>query len=258
MSRFGRGGAALALLALARPETAGAGAWTRPPGSVFVAAGASYFTVGGDFPYEESTISTYAEVGVVETVTLGGAVERKQPLGENAVLGDETTVSGFARFRLHEGPQGDPLSIQIGAEKLIDPSSEESRPRRDESTNVEARLQYGRGFGTALGAAFVDVQGAFRLNRDAAADELRLDVTAGLAPAPGWLLLLQSFNTIGLRNPDVAGELVGEDFDVYKIAPSVGYDLGAATILFGLTQEIGGRNLDALGRRWRVSFWREF
>lgn len=197
-------------------------------------------------------------MGLLPWLTAGGALAWKQPLGENALLGDEISLAGFARARLREGAAGDPLSVQLWVETPVEAQEGESRSRRTDEPSVELRLQYGRGFATPLGPGWVDLGAGYRANLDAAADQLRLDLTTGVRPAEDWLVMLQSFNTIGLRNPDLAGDLYGEDYDVYKIAPSVGYDLGPATVLFGLEREVAGRNLDALGTRWRVSIWREF
>lgn len=254
-----RPSAACAAALLLCAAEAGAGAWTRPPGSAFLATGTSYYESGGDFPYEEATGSAYGEYGLTPGVTLGGSVEYKEPLGENAPLGQELTVSGFGRFRLDVGEVGDPTAVQLGVELPVDEALGEGAARRPDAPALELRMLYGRGFATPLGAGFVDAQGAFRANLDDAADEVRIDLTAGVRPHPRWLGLVQSFNTIGLRNPSSNGDREGEDYDVHKLAPSLGFVLpGGVTMLVGYEREIAGRNLEALGERWRLAFWREF
>ena len=243
--------AALALLAaLAATETA-AGAWTRQPGEGFVSTATSYYRTDAAAPYEEATVALYGEYGVAEAITVGGAAEAVQPLDAPIGFEGEVTLSAFAQARLREGAAGDPLSASIGVEL---PFGDPLIAQNPDDPALDLRLLYGRGFGTGWGGAFVDLQGAVRLRFGEDADELRLDATAGLRPAERWLVMLQSFATLGLRNADPGGD----DFDVLKIAPSLGYELVEdVTVLIGLEREVAGRDVD-LGTRARLAVWTTF
>ena len=242
---------ALALLALSPAAEAAAGAWTRPPGEGFVSAGTSYYRTDEAVPYEETTVALYGEYGVAEGVTLGGAVETVQPLDAPIGFEGDLTLSAFAQARLREGEAGDPLSAAIGVEL---PFGDPLIAQSPDDPALDLRLLYGRGFGTRWGGAFVDLQGAVRLRFGEDADELRVDATAGLRPAARWLVMLQSFATLGLRNAEPGGD----DYDVLKLAPSVGYELVEdVTVLIGLEREVAGRGV-ALGSRARLAVWTTF
>ncbi len=241
-----------AALALAAPGAARGGAWTQAEGTAFVSAGSSYYRVDSEIPYEEVAGSLYGEYGWREGVTLGGALSFKRPVGESAALDGEVTLYGFARARLHVGAAGDPFSAQVGAEVPL--SDQSLRPQSVGDPALDLRALYGRGFATPLGDAFVDLQAAVRPRFGADADELRGDFTAGVRPAPRWIALIQSFNTVSLRNADAGGD----DFDVYKLAPSVGYEVvEGVTALIGVEREVAGRNTE-LGTRVFLSVWTTF
>jgi hypothetical protein len=230
-----------------------AGAWTRPSGETFASLSSSYYRTDPG-SYEETTLDLYVEYGLRDWLTLGGAAEIKRPVGASGDLDGETTLAGFAQARLREGAAGDPLSLQLGLRAPLGDVAAGAPPQIESDWAAEIRLLYGRGFATEGGDAFLDAQGAFRLNRGDDADELRLDLTAGLRPAPRWLVMVQSLNTVGLRNADRSGD----DFDVYKLAPAVGYEIGwGATLLLSVEREIAGRNIDR-GTRAKLAVWRTF
>lgn len=249
MSRAG----AAALLAVLGADGAAAGAWTQAPGAGFLSYGANYYATDAA-GYEEVASALYLEYGAFEAVTLGGALETSVPVGVSSGQEADLTVSAFARFRLHQGAQGDPFSAQIGATLPVGDVVDTGQQQLDRERDIDLRLLYGRGFGTDWGDAFIDTQAGLRLRLEDSADEIRLDLTAGLRPAPDWLLMAQAFGTLGLRDADP----FGDDFDVLKLAPSVGYQLtGRAMVVFGVEREVTGRNID-LGTRVRLSVWTAF
>lgn len=232
---------------------AAAGAWTRPLGETFVSLATGYYATDGG-GYEETTATLYAEYGWREAWTLGGAVELKQPVGAASDEDRQISLAAFARARLWVGEHGDPVSVQFGAILPLEDFTAATPSQNRRERDLDVRLQYGRGFATGWGDAFVDAQGGVRWRLEDAADEVRLDLTAGLRPAPRWLLLAQSFNTIGLRN--ATGE--GADFDAYKLAPSIGYEIAPGlTLLLGVEREVAGRNIDR-GYRLRAAAWTAF
>jgi len=232
---------------------AAAGAWTQPQGAGFLSYGANYYATdsGG---YEEVASALYAEYGAFEAVTLGGALETSYPVGVSSGQESDLTMSGFARFRLRQGAQGDPFSAQIGVTLPLGDVVDTGQAQLDRERDIDLRLLYGRGFGTDWGDAFIDAQAGLRLRLEDSADEIRLDLTAGLRPAPGWLMMAQAFGTLGLRNADP----FGDDFDVLKLAPSVGWQITErATLVLGVEREVAGRNID-LGTRFKLSVWTTF
>lgn len=247
---------ALAAGLVASGEPATAGAWTRAAGTGFVSASARYFRTDSDGgTFEKAGAANYLEYGVTDRITLGGSLEVEQELGvEQDAMIPAATLSGFGRLRVWRGDRGDVASVALGA----------SAPAGDAvglpaqiapEPEVDLRALYGRGFSTSEGDAFVDAQAGLRLRLEDSADEIRLDLTAGLRPLPRLLLMIQSFNTIGLRNPDGPA---GDDFDVFKLAPSVGVEVfDDVTVLLGVTREVGGRNIEP-GTTARVAVWTTF
>jgi hypothetical protein len=239
-----RTAAALILLA----GQAGAGAWTRQQGDVFLSLGGGWYSDGG---YEESTAALYGEAGVLDWLTAGGALEGAFPSdGSDADL----SYAAFLRARLWTGPNGDPFSVQVGWIGSSDDVIDTGPPQFDREDELDVRALYGRGFDSRFGVGWLNVEAGLRHRTGLSADEFRLDLTAGLRPHPDWLVMLQSFNTIGLRN----NEPFGGDYDAYKLAPSIGYVLNErTTFVVGVEREIAGRNID-FGTRVRASLWLEF
>ncbi len=235
------------------PLPALAGAWTLAPGAGFVSAGASYYA-NDPGTFEQVSTATYLEYGLREGFTVGGSLEGDFPVGAASDRQARGTASAFGRARLWTGDQGDPFSLQFGAIAPLGDLVDTGQAQIDGERALDVRALYGRGFATGWGDAFVDLQGGFRRRFDDAADEIRIDLTAGVRPAPRWLLMIQSFSTIGLRN----GREGGSDFDVYKLAPSAGYELfDGVTVLLGAEREIAGRNIDR-GLRVRAAVWTTF
>ena len=246
--------AAIPAVALAAGPALG-GAWTRPAGETFVSAAASYYRTESDIPYEEATTTLYVEHGFREGLTIGGALEVTEPVGESEPLDGDVTAALFVQRRLWVGDAGDPLSLQLGLRAPLGDVAGGRPPQLGtDDAAAELRLLYGRGFETRFGGAFFDGQAAVRRNFGDDADEIRLDVTVGLRPEPRWLVMAQSFTTLGLEN----AERRGADFSVTKLAPSIGYEvIPGVTALIGVEREIAGRNVD-LGTRLRAAVWTAF
>jgi hypothetical protein len=242
-----------ALVVCAAPLMAGqaeAGAWTQAPGAAFLSVSTSHYRLD-DGSFEEATLALYGEYGLLERLTVGGAAEFNRPLEGDAE--SDLRVTGLARWRLWVGPDGDPLSVQIMAGDNL--GDLVPRPQQiEDEPEVDLRLLYGRGFASPLGPGWFNAEAGPRLQLGDSADEVRVDVTLGVRPAPRWLAMVQSFNTVGLRNADPGGN----DFDVYKIAPSVGYELlDGVTAVLGAEREVAGRNISR-GLRVRLSLWTAF
>ena len=235
------------------PQTAMAAAWTLAPGAAFTSLSASRYAPADDTQPTEIEVTGYGEYGLGEGLTVGGAVEMKADSREG-FGGLSTAYSGSAFFRalLHTGAAGDPLSFQATVIFPIHRPDPATRIFAEERA-VDMRLLYGRGYGTGWGDAFVSVEGGVRFLMEGGSDELRLDLTAGLRPHPRLLLLAQAFGVLGLQNQSP----FGSDYDSLKLAPSVGLDLGPATVVLGAEKTAAGRNVDH-GLRVKLSLWRAF
>jgi hypothetical protein len=238
---------------------ADAAAWTQAPGAGFASI-VSTFYGADDGGYEEATLGLYGEYGVAEGWTLGAAADLSQPTGPASAIDGDVTLFAFARRRLWAGPEGDPVSVQLGVIAGTTAGLGEVPAQTADEPGLDMRALYGRGFSSAIGKGWLNAEAALRLRFEESADEIRIDLTAGLRPAPRWLAMLQSFATIGLENAETNGDgfPIGDDYSVWKLAPSVGYEIGPGlTLVGGVEREIAGRDIER-GLRGRLALWRSF
>lgn len=233
---------------------ASAGAWTRAPDEVFTAQSVRYFTTelaeDTDAPFRRVSTDVYLEYGLREGLTLGGKLEFGQRLDGQ----QESFVSGFVRARLWRGAAGDVVSAQLGGGLPVLEALAPENITRDVTADARATLSYGRGFVSDLGAGWLDGAVTLRHRSGPPADELKLDLTAGLRPDEAWVTLAQGFATFGLGNDGFGGS----DFDVVKLALSVGYRVTETrTLLLAVTQDVHGRNV-SLGTEVAVTIWSLF
>jgi hypothetical protein len=257
MRRAARHAPAAAVLLIA--AQAQAAAWTQAPGAGFASVSSTFYATD-DGAYEEATLGAYGEYGVAEGWTLGAALDLSQPTGPASAIDGDVTLFAFARRRLWQGPDGDPFSAQVGVIAGTTAGIGEVPAQTADEPGLDLRALYGRGVETALGAGWLNAEAALRLRFEDSADEIRIDLTAGLRPAPRWLAMLQSFATIGLENATTDGDgfPIGDDYSVWKLAPSVGYEIAPGlTLVGGVEREIAGRNIER-GLRTRLALWRSF
>lgn len=157
----------------------------------------------------------------------------------------------FARYRLYQGDY-DNLSVQ-GTATTPGIASDSSRLRIAEPhPSLTMSLAYGIGTSLPRGmSAFAAFEAGYRYRPGTAADELRLDATVGFRPIPRWMVIAQSFSTIGMRN-NAPG---GTDYAVNKVQVSVVHDLTERhSIVVGTMREVDGRRV-ALGQSVFGSLW---
>ena len=260
---------ALALIALASvPQAATAGAWPQAPDQWQVIQQLTLYqaiTQGFDNKgrpvsagrYTQFEYSPYIEYGLSDRWTLG-AQPRVQTVW-NGTSGNTRRTDGlaqanlFARYTAWRGTN-DVVSIQAqygqrGAATSKSPQVAYS------STEYELRLLYGHGFDFGGGwTGFTDIEVAGRARSGTSADELRIDVTAGVRPRFDLLFLLQSFSTIGLKDQSPGGS----NYDITKLQLSAVYSLTpAVAIQIGGYTELAGRNV-SLGNAGLVALWLSF
>jgi protein XagA len=100
------------------------------------------------------------------------------------------------------------LSAQISGESGLERSLPALDRRFGPRHEADARLLAGYSFQVFGHDAFAEAQAGYRWRSGRFADEARLDLTLGVRPVPQLLILLQSFNSLGLaRTPGDGGRL---------------------------------------------------
>lgn len=256
MARFSGPSAAI-IAALFVHAPAQAGPWTRAVGEGFSSQETRYFRTDGpaDERFKQSTVSVFLEYGVAEKVTLGAKIEQSIRL-DDAGFGAQTgRVGGFARIGVWTGEAGDVAAVEAGFSTPLSGFQSPIAPVGDDADEYRVTALYGRGVQTDWGDGWVD--GALTLAHltGGRADEVKLDLTAGLKPDEDWILIGQMFGTFGLRNED---SIVDPDFDIVKLKASVGYRLFEdKTVLIGVARDVHTRGTDP---GWEVSLtvWTPF
>jgi hypothetical protein len=254
-----------------------AGPWPQPQGHGFVISSLSYLEadsrlpnanpVVGDGDFSRLGVGVYVEYGVSEHITIGGSAQ----LAEVRLRGlsESESSSGVGDVELFVRPVvwRSGASILAAQATLAIPGGYEAERNPalgDGAVGAELRLLYGRGFELSGLSSFFDLQGAYRFRLGAPADQVRVDATLGTHPAEGWMLLLQSRDTISAGNqtdhglgPGLAGRY-GTDYDLYSLAFSVVGDVSPHwSVELGVADELGGRNYST-GEGVFVSIWRKF
>lgn len=247
---------------------AAAGAWTLAEGAgqVIMTTGRKIAPVGAFFsglPDEDSnTAQLFVEYGVAERWTLGATFYSDLSSIDPQDL--EIRAGAHLRHQIWTRPKGDVVSVQLGFLAPVERwilGRERAASLPGSVPEVHFRALYGRGWQWGLGNSFVSAEAGYHWRGERAADELRLDVTAGHEAWKGVMGLLGVYSTL-----PVAG---GSD-RALKIAPSIAWtmwpwlgpndkkpygDIDPNTIQLGLTW-------DALnpgeGLGVQISVWRSF
>ncbi|MEO0611795.1 MAG: hypothetical protein AAFY83_00560 [Pseudomonadota bacterium] len=118
----------------------------------------------------------------------------------------------------------------------------------------EVRVLIGKTLRTRRPSLFSTAEIAYRRRFGSPADQMRADFKLGLELNNRFLLLLDAFNTVSLRNERDDGA----DFDVVKVQPSIVYRVHKSwRIQAGFNAEVTGRNLTR-GRSVLISLWSVF
>ncbi len=199
-------GATLALaLTLAAPVAALAGAWTEPQGSGLLietlfgwtGAGAPW----GDNPavkQNREDAQTYVEYGVTNELTIFGqtALERYalSPPTQNTYTGLDYSDIGL-RAKLRSTGEwvfsAEATLFAPGAHNGAAPAQ-----AGDTGGAGEARLLAGTNFLVGSTPAFFDGEFGWRLRTGGPPNEWHGDLTLGLKPAPGLMLMIQDYTTV--------------------------------------------------------------
>ncbi len=198
-------------------------------------------------PYWEHGLTSRWTVGLQPRLQAAWLTENGRT-STNVGLAD---LSAFARYMVYQG-RLDVVSVQgMLATPGVDGAG--STPRVAEpNMGVEIRGLYG--IGTQLPWAmtgFATAELAFRGRIGNAADEVRVDVGFGLRPRPHWLLMLQGFSNIGLRNNTPGGA----DYAVSKLQATAIYEFDPTWALqLGYIRDVAGRRVP-LGQGAVLALW---
>ncbi|MCC7425650.1 MAG: transporter [Alphaproteobacteria bacterium] len=262
--RADRAAAALALClggaALLAAGPAAAGAWTQPEGrgqiitSVEISrAGSAYGPGGGRHSTRDLTQfygGLYGEYGLTDTVTLFGQLGAKHLRQDQGGGAGRLTGGGIedpilgARFRLwQDDRRGQVFSLQAAA--ILPGLYDDDRRLSIGTGNLGAELRpaFGMSFTMFGMPAFIDASLGYRVRFGPGQNEFRPDVTLGVRPAPGWLLLGQTFNVIS------DGSAVSPRVDTreHKLSFSIVRDITErVAVQFGAFHVVAGRNTPAL------------
>ncbi len=199
------GATGLLALALGAPEGARAGAWTEPQGSGLLIE--TLFGWAGDgapwggapgVKQNRGDAQTYVEYGVTDQLTIFGqtALERyalSRPEDDVYTGLDYSDLGMRAKF-WSTGEwvfSGEATLVVPGAYQRAAPAQ-----AGDPGGAGEARLLAGDSFTVGSIPAFFDAELAWRLRTAGPPDEWHADLTVGLKPAPGVLLMIQDFTTV--------------------------------------------------------------
>ena len=257
----------VAAVALLPALPARAAPWVQPEGEGIVILQATPYSAGtrgfdtagrpngtGSFGRFELA-SPYWEHGVTSRWTVG-----LQPRLQAAWLTDNgrtstnvglADVSAFARYQVHRG-RLDVFSVQATlATPGVDGAG--STPRIAEP-NMGAEIRGLYGIGTQLPwnmTGFATAELAYRGRIGNAADEARVDIGFGLRPVPHWLLMLQSFSNLGLRNNGRGGA----DYSVSKLQATAVYEFNRTwAVALGYIRDVAGRRVP-LGQGAVLALW---
>jgi len=208
MTWAARWATAAAILAAA-PDVASAGAFTLEKGetklfaTAYVTSGDHYFDGRGRLRardrLKKQELQLYVEHGLADGLTVfgAGALQRITVSGEERAQrsGLGRTELG-ARLRLAE-PGAWIVSAQGGVVIAGAKRQEGLAAIGETDDQVDMRLLVARSFDAFARPAFLDVQAGYRTRSGDPANEIRVDATLGVRPAPRWLLLAQSFNVFG-------------------------------------------------------------
>lgn len=225
--------ASLALVALAFPVTAEAGAWPRAPGEVFLSFGqqasTGATTLLGAVTDLRSWTSLYAEYGLSERLTVGfdGGVG----LGRDARI---EAALVFARL-----PVWSPGAHLVAVDLGVGTVAETDVARQ---TRLRLGVAWGRGIAEGRrGGGWLGMEGAAELREPAGEIAVKADFTAGWKPSERWMVIGQVQTG---AYPDVGA--------IVRLAPSVVRKVSARSHLqLGATAEVvGERALGLSGAVW--------
>lgn len=190
---------------LLAPAAASAGAWTLPQGTGLLIASLFGWT-GAGAPWggnpavkqNKTEAEIYVEYGLTNELTIFGqtGLERYalSPPTRNTYQGLDYSDIGLRAKLWSTGNW-----VFSGEAAVFAPGAHDSKaPAQAGNTGgaAEGRLLSGYGFSIAGLPGFLDAEAGYRLRTAGPPNEWHGDLTLGVKPAPGLMLMLQDFTTI--------------------------------------------------------------
>lgn len=241
--------------------------WGQESGALFISSRSEYFRANSTLPstngigatqrFERLESNTYAEFGLTRDILVGAkAVYGSSGIANGSGVQSATGFSefeGFVQRRLWQGANS------VGAIRLAGaaPTRFNTGVRsglRSDGADAEIRFLYGRNLITRPVKIFNATELGYRRRFGDAADQIRLDALIGVETTSRFLMIVETFSTLSIRNENFGGA----DFDVFKIQPSVVMHFNPHwSLQAGLTHEAAGRGLD-LGNTFFIGLWTSF
>lgn len=139
----------------------------------------------------DDTLSLYVEHGLTERVTLQGKLAWTRGEEAGADYAGRGPLELGLRYTFVKQRRMS-AALYVGGVAAGEGRNAGYAEPGQGGTDIEVRLLAGRSFTAVERPVFVEAQVA-RLARSGLPDETRLDLTAGFEPAPGWLVLAQSY-----------------------------------------------------------------
>ncbi len=272
--------ALIAVILLTSHESALAGAWMQSEGQGQVITTATYYSTDSFFTkngsrvdqtsrYSKYSIDAYAEYGLSEAYTIG--LQPSYDFTQIKGSGGNASENGLAdtSIFLRERIWHDDYNVFSMQELATIPGPYDKHSQAAlgyGQSDLELRGLYGNS-GTLENLPyfnnlpyFADIEGAYRERFGGPANELRLDLTLGVKPEDGLMLLAQSFNIIGLGNATTTTFVPpsAPNYDLSKIQLS-----GVIDVPYGFSLQAGG-SVDVYGRNTGegesifLAVWRSF
>lgn len=251
--------------------SANASPWARPDGELLTISQTSYFSNRQSFQNEDNEVvqqrfqriasEIYLEYGATASLTVGAkAVYGTAWLtrgNEVETAAGFNEIGGFAQYQFLQSDRS-AASIRLGAFAPSNLNNGVREGLQNDGVDADIAVLYGRNLSAPPFKTFASADIGYRKRFGDAADQIRIQTTLGAEPGQRWLILVQSFTELSLRN-ETSG---GADFDIVKLQPSLVRHLGDPetgrwSLQAGYTEELAGRKL-ALGRAVFVSLWRRF
>jgi hypothetical protein len=227
-------------LAAPPPTVAGAFLLAEGEAKVFVSAllttGNGYFDRKGRSrargPYRKQDLQIFAEYGLTQRVTVvaSTALQRIDARDE-----ERSRRSGLGRSEIGARArivQTGPWIAALQASAIIAGAKRKEGYAAVGETDhqIDVRGLVARSFELFGRPAFWDLQAGYRMRGGDPADEIRLDLSLGIRPSPRWLVMAQSFNTIGLGGWAGPHPLRQR---IHKVQGAAFFDLTQSLTLYG-------------------------
>lgn len=210
----------------------------------------------GDGTFRRFGVGTYGEYGLTDRITLSAAADAQlrqldtgSALLSTGGVGDIETAARAAVWQSGAwtvATQG-VVKVPTGYSPNVNPALGNGQ------VDLEPRMLVGRGFTIGAWPAFADIGGGYRFRLGMPSDQARIDGTLGIHPAKDWLLMLQSYNIVGIRNQEPGGT----DFDLSTLTVSVVHSFSAAwAVQLGGSSEIASRNFNRGNGGFVAVWWR--